>query len=176
MAENFQYEEESDSEKTVSDITVSDTATEFDEMIVRLNIDNLDDIQQVAMGLVKARFEQGPEQNDIYEILCLVWIGWDILIEQDWAQAGDSTENPCWNETNLDDYTLYDLLWIGLFGNFLKRYQGEHPNASMGSLCWGVCEVPTPRSVSGLVYLINFGSNHCLIAFNYLPTNPSNGT
>ncbi|RPB19024.1 hypothetical protein L211DRAFT_853593 [Terfezia boudieri ATCC MYA-4762] len=64
-----------------------------------------------------------------------------------------STPNPFWDEMKLDDYTLYDLLWIGMFGNFLKWYQGEladigkYANSDMHNLCWGVCEIPTPCTI-----------------------------
>jgi len=69
MREN-QHQTESDSE-----VPVSNKSTEFDEITIPLEINTLNDIQNLAMRLVKARFEQGPEQNDIHEILFLVWIG-----------------------------------------------------------------------------------------------------
>ncbi|RPB23694.1 hypothetical protein L211DRAFT_849338 [Terfezia boudieri ATCC MYA-4762] len=135
------------------------------------------------MGLVQRRFEQGPEQDQIHEILCLVWIGWDILIAPD-IPLQHSTPNPFWDEMKLDDYTLYDLLWIGMFGNFLKRYQGELAdigkcaNSDMHNLCWGVCEIPTPCTVSSYYSPFNCLSSYLIrfIDIDPLSTNSSNGS
>jgi len=100
------------------------------------------------MHLVLGRFEDGPHRAKISEILGPVWIGLDIMIDYSLHHDGEPVENPCWNQTNPHDHTIYDLVWISMFGNFLMRYQGEHPNTNMLSLCWCVCEAPTPRSLS----------------------------
>jgi len=62
------------------------------------------------MRLVLRWFEDGTHRAEISKILGRVWIGWDIMIDYSLLQDGESAENPFWNQTNLDDYTLYYLV------------------------------------------------------------------
>jgi len=43
-----------------------------------------------------------------------------------------------WDAFYLDDYTLYDLLWITLFAFYLSRWR-PHTNG-MSGLYWSLCK------------------------------------
>jgi len=55
-------------------------------------------------------------------LLEMIWIGWCHL-----RPGAVSTWNACY----LDDYTLYDLLWITLFAFYLSRWR-PHTNGMSG--------------------------------------------
>ncbi|KAF8426486.1 hypothetical protein BGX38DRAFT_1147124 [Terfezia claveryi] len=68
---------QSDTESSISNTTIDlDNSTQARlEILDQLNIHNPIDIQQAAICLVNARFEQGTEHREISELLSLVWIG-----------------------------------------------------------------------------------------------------
>ena len=68
--------------------------TEFDEIVCRLSISHPDKIARAASRLGSARCEQIIRESGriMHKIPCLVWLGWDQLIECD--NKGDLAENP----------------------------------------------------------------------------------
>jgi len=70
-------------------------------------------------------------------LLEMIWIIWCHL-----SPGPVST----WNAFYLNDYTLYDLLWITLFDFYLSRWR-PHTDG-MSGLSWGLCENCKVQSVS----------------------------
>jgi len=99
-----------DTEGSDCEASTNSATPDYHEILSQFSITSPDDIQRMTMGLVLGQFEDSPHRAEISKILGRVWIGWDIMIDHSLLQDGEPAENPCWNQTNLDDYNLYDLV------------------------------------------------------------------
>jgi hypothetical protein len=105
--------------------------TETDGMQYFLTLHSAELVRYEATRLVMDRFHPNAIVSRVVtiELLKEIWIGWYQLL------PGDST----WDPFYLDDYSLYDLLWVTLYYHHLT----PRTTSSWG-LCF-TCPFPTVR-------------------------------
>lgn len=92
-------------------------------------------VQYEATTLVMDRFDPNQIVSRVVaiELLNKIWIDIYQLRPFDGPEAAETS----WDPFYLDDYTLYDLLWVTLFYYHLTRHRGIRS--------WGLCrECPFP--------------------------------
>jgi len=100
-----------------------------------LGLHTVELVTHEARQLVLDRFdpERIVSRVATYELLTRIWIMWYHLCP--WEPPGEWFS---WEPFYLDDYTLYDFLWVTLFAHYLTCWRPL--TSAMSQVWWSLCE------------------------------------